>query len=106
LVPETDVRSGTALRTATYRLSVGSIRCNGGRMEIIEWWAKLDPAAKGWLIAHNGEAVSPELMSKIASAGGAVASSPWWVGESGPDAFFLSDAAVDWIETTANDETD
>jgi hypothetical protein len=74
-------------------------------MEIIEWWPKLDSDAKAWLIAHNGEAVSPEVLSKIVAAGGSVTSSERWVGESGPDGFFLSDEAVDWVETTANDES-
>lgn len=75
-------------------------------MEIIEWLPKVDSDARAWLIAHNGEAVSPEVLSKIASAGGSMTSSGWWVGESGPDGFFLSDEAVDWIETAANDEQD
>ncbi len=75
-------------------------------MEITEWWPQLDADAKAWLIAHNGEAVSPEVLSKIVAAGGAVASDAWWVGESGPDGFSFSDRAVDWIETTANGETD
>ena len=46
-------------------LSVGFIRCNGGRMETIEWWARLDSDAKAWLIAHNGEAVSPEVRARL-----------------------------------------
>ena len=75
-------------------------------MGTIEWWPQLDSDAKAWLIAHNGEAVSPEVLSKIAAAGGTVTPSAWWVGESGPHGFYLSDEAVDWIETTANDETD
>ncbi len=29
------------------------------------WWPKLDSKAQAWLIAHNGEAVSPEVLSKI-----------------------------------------
>jgi hypothetical protein len=75
-------------------------------MEIIEWWPTLDSDAKAWLIAHNGEAVSPEVLSNIVAAGGSVTSSALWVGESGPDGLFLSDEAVDWIETAANDESD
>ncbi|MDL5353126.1 hypothetical protein [Microbacterium sp. zg-YB36] len=75
-------------------------------MEIMEWWPKLDPDTKAWLIAHNGEALSPEVMSKIASAGGSMTSNAWWVGESGSDGFFLSDEAVDWIEAAAKDEPD
>jgi hypothetical protein len=75
-------------------------------MEIIEWWPRLDSDAKAWLIAHNGEAVSADVLSKIVAAGGSVTSNEGWVGESGPDGFFLSDEAVDWIETAANDESD
>ena len=87
------------------RLPAGPIWCNRGRMKIIEWWPQLDSDAQAWLIAHNGEAVSPEVLSKIVAAGGAVTSNAWWVGESGPDGFSLSDEAVDWIETAANEET-
>jgi hypothetical protein len=28
----------------------------------------------------------------------------WWVGENGPNGFYLSDAGIDWIETVANGE--
>lgn len=87
-------------------LSIGPIRCHGGRIKVIEWWPNLDPGAKGWLIAHNGEAVSPEVLSNIVAAGGSLTSNAWWGGESGPDGFFLSDEAVDWIETATNDESD
>jgi hypothetical protein len=66
----------------------------------------LDRDAKAWLIAHNGEAVSPEVLSKIVAAGSSLSSSAWWVGESGPDDFYLSDEAADWIETAANEESD
>ncbi|WP_137846122.1 hypothetical protein [Microbacterium sp. 2FI] len=75
-------------------------------MELTEWWPKLDSDTQAWLIAHNGEAVSPDVLSQIVAVGGSVTSSAWWVGESGPDGFMLSDEAVDWIETTANDESD
>ena len=73
-------------------------------MEIMEWWPKLDSDTKAWLIAHNGEAVSPDVLGKIAAAGGSVTPSAWRVGESGGEGFFLSDDAVDWIESAANDE--
>ena len=71
-------------------------------MEIIEWWTKLDPDAQAWLIAHNGEAVSPEVLDKIVAVGGTAQRGA----ESEADGFFLSDEAVDWIEATANDESD
>lgn len=73
-------------------------------MQILEWWPKLDSDAKAWLIAHNGESVAPEVLSKITA--GTVTTNTWWVGEDGPDGFYLSDEAVDWIETVANDESD
>jgi len=82
------------------------MQCHRGRMEIIEWWPKLDSEARAWLVAHNGEAVSPEVLSKIVAADGSGTSNAWWVGESGPDGFFLSDEAVDWIEAAANDESE
>ena len=71
-------------------------------MEIIEWWPKLDPDAQRWLIAHNGEAVSAEVLEKIVAVGGSAQRD----GESETDDFFLSDDAIDWIEATANDESD
>jgi hypothetical protein len=71
-------------------------------MRIAEWWPKLDSDAQAWLIAHNGEAVTPDVMSQIVAVAGSVRE----VGESGPDGVFLTDEAVDWIEATANDESD
>ncbi|MGC5169823.1 hypothetical protein ACLQ2Q_04140 [Microbacterium sp. DT81.1] len=73
-------------------------------MEIIEWWPKIDPTAKEWLVTHNGEAVAPDVLTKIVAAGGSLTSDAWWIGEEGPDGFYLSDEAIDWIEATANGE--
>jgi hypothetical protein len=73
-------------------------------METIEWWTKIDQATRDWLIAHNGEAVPAAVLSKITAAGGTVTSDAWWVGEEGPDGLYLSEEAVDWVETVANGE--
>lgn len=73
-------------------------------MNIDEWWSRLNSEAQDWLIAHNGEAVSAEVISQITTAGGVVASDARWVGENGPRGFFLSDESTDWIEATANGE--
>jgi len=35
---------------------------------------RLDSDAEEWLIAHNGEAISPEVLNKIITAGGSVTS--------------------------------
>lgn len=74
-------------------------------METIEWWDRLEPDAKRWLVGHNGEAVPVDVLRKIVSAGGVLSSDAWWIGEEGPDGFFLSDEATDWIEATANGES-
>ncbi|MEJ3405698.1 hypothetical protein WDJ51_13235 [Rathayibacter sp. YIM 133350] len=74
-------------------------------MEIIEWWPKLDPATKEWLVTHNGEPVDRDVLAKIVAAGGSLTSDGWWIGEEGPDGFFLSDEATDWIEASANGES-
>lgn len=73
-------------------------------MEIREWWPKLDAESQAWLIVHNGEALAPDVLRRIEAVSGSLASSASWAGERGPDGFVLSDDAVDWIETTANDE--
>ena len=73
-------------------------------MESIEWWPSLDAATKDWLITHNGEALPAEVLGRIVAAGGIVTSNALWIGEDGPDGFFLSDEAVDWIEAVGNAE--
>ena len=73
-------------------------------MDISEWWPRLDDSTRQWLIDHNGEALSADALGAISAAGGVVTSDAWWVGQGGPTGFYLSDAAVDWIEERANDE--
>ena len=73
-------------------------------MDIEQWWPNLSDGTKEWLIANNGDAVPESVVDKIVAAGGVVASESTWIGESGPNGFFLSDEATDWIEATANDE--
>ena len=73
-------------------------------MDIAEWWVRLDEGSREWLVNHNGEALSPAVLTAITAAGGVVASDAWWVGEDRPTGLFLSDAAVDWIEEKANGE--
>lgn len=73
-------------------------------MNIEDWWPNLSASARQWLIANNGDVVSPVILDEIAEAGGVVDSEADWIGESGPEGFFLSDSAIDWIEAAANDE--
>lgn len=78
--------------------------CNTSIMDIEQWWPKLSDATREWLIANNGDAVPERVVSEIVAAGGVLATESEWVGENGPDGFFLSDEATDWIEAAANDE--
>ncbi|MHA7189156.1 cupin domain-containing protein [Arthrobacter sp. MDT2-16] len=73
-------------------------------MDLEQWWNGVMPQTRDWLTAHNGEALTPEVVADISSAGGLVAADSWWMGERGPDGMFLSDAATDWIEERANTE--
>ncbi len=65
-------------------------------MDIEEWWPKLKPSTREWLIENNGDALSADALEEITQAGGTVT-----VGTSGS---YLSDSETDWIEATANDE--
>ncbi|MFB2557050.1 hypothetical protein [Herbiconiux liangxiaofengii] len=73
-------------------------------MDIEQWWPRLSAQTREWLTAHNGEVVPAALVSEITEAGGGSAAGAWWVGESDSDGIALSDAAIDWIEETANGE--
>ena len=73
-------------------------------MSIEQWWPRLSPETRGWLIEHNGEALPTDVLNELARFGGEPTSETWWVGEQGPDGLYLSDDAVDWIEAVANSE--
>jgi len=64
----------------------------------------LRPETQDWLVAHNGEAVPESVVREITQAGGSATADAWWFGQNGPTGFYLSDAAVDWIEAVANEE--
>jgi hypothetical protein len=74
-------------------------------VSIEDWWPLLTPETRDWLIANNGDAVPDSVTEEITRVGGLVAPEAWWVGRNGPTGFYLSDAAVDWIEEFANGET-
>lgn len=59
-------------------------------MSIQEWWPKLEPVTREWLIANNGDDVPGDVSAEIVRAGG-------------PE--LLTDEDIDWIEAAANDET-
>lgn len=73
-------------------------------MSIDQWWPRLEPSTRKWLINNNGTVVPPEVLEEItAAAGGPAADAPWaWDEDSA--GFLLTDEAVDWIEAAANGE--
>jgi hypothetical protein len=74
-------------------------------MSMEMWWQTLPAATQDWLIAHNGEALPESVTQEITRAGGSLTSDAWWVGQNDSAGFYLSDAAVDWVEEVANGET-
>ena len=73
-------------------------------MSLETWWPLLHPETRDWLNANNGDALSTPVLDDITRVNGSVSSDAWWVGETGPSGFYLSDAGVDWIEEVANGE--
>jgi len=73
-------------------------------MPIEQWWPKLRPQTRDWLIANNGDAVPPAVMTDIAEAGGPATSDAWWVTGDDVTDPVMPDEAIDWIEETANEE--
>ena len=39
-------------------------------MSIEQWWPKLKPSTRDWLIENNGDVVPAEVLSEIEEAGG------------------------------------
>jgi hypothetical protein len=76
----------------------------GCTMNINQWWPLVRPSTRTWLIAHNGEPLPAAIVADIAWNGAPVNAAQSWIDRSGPEGFSLSDAAVDWIEATANGE--
>jgi hypothetical protein len=41
-------------------------------MSIEQWWPKLNPSTREWLVENNGDAVPAEMVVEITNAGGSV----------------------------------
>lgn len=74
-------------------------------MQIEDWWPKLTSETRDWLIAHNGEPLDTSVRTDILEVTQGEFQASWWAGESEDGASELSDAAIDWIEAKANEET-
>lgn len=81
-----------------------TIWCQNEPMRIENWWPLLDPSTREWLINNNGDVVPPHILDRIVAVAGPATSGAAWVGDNVPKEFTLSDGAIDWIETMANDE--
>ncbi|MET0590496.1 MAG: hypothetical protein ABWZ77_04905 [Naasia sp.] len=68
-------------------------------MHIEQWWTRLTPDTRAWLVANNGDSIPAGLAREIAAAGG-----PELDGIGSDPAGTLPDHVSDWIEAKANDE--
>jgi hypothetical protein len=75
-------------------------------MDISEWWPKLSDSARAWLVAHNGEPIPDDVARQILAATDGTTDPAWWAGDSTDGESQLTDEAVDWIESAANDESE
>jgi hypothetical protein len=68
-----------------------------------QWWSRLEPATREWLIANNGDAVPERVATEVTAAGGPVAMEPTCGDDTEPGLLY-PDEIVDWIEEIANAE--
>ena len=73
-------------------------------MDIEDWWPRLRPESRQWLIDNNGDVVRGDIVAEIRQVAAPMSPDAWWVGQDGPTGFSLSDRATDWIEAAANEE--
>jgi hypothetical protein len=74
-------------------------------MDFPQIWPHLNPSGRAWLIEHHGEALPDQLVAEILSVTGAEPNDQWWSGPAVEGQTQLTDEAVDWIDTVANDES-
>jgi hypothetical protein len=73
-------------------------------MSIEQWWTKLQPSTREYLIENNGDKVPPVVVAEIAEAGGPDSADSWWADQNGTPGHYFPDDAIDWVEAIANDE--
>lgn len=74
-------------------------------MDFPQIWPLLTNSSRSWLMAHNGESLPDDLIAEILRVTGNERNAQWWKGPSADGETQLTDEAVDWIETVANDES-
>ena len=73
-------------------------------MGIEQWWTKLQPSTRQWLINNNGDQVPEAIEAEIAEAGGPASDDSWWAGQDETTGHYFPDDAIDWVEAAANEE--
>ncbi|WP_407709169.1 hypothetical protein ACJJV6_13395 [Arthrobacter nitrophenolicus] len=73
-------------------------------MGIEQWWTRLQPSTREWLIENNGGVVPEDVVAEIARAGGPAGTDPWWAGQDEEPGHYFPDETIDWVEAMANDE--
>ncbi|WP_406633567.1 hypothetical protein [Pseudarthrobacter quantipunctorum] len=73
-------------------------------MGIEQWWTKLQPSTRQWLINNNGDQVPAAIVAEIAEAGGPASDDSWWASQDETPGHCFPDDAIDWVEATANEE--
>lgn len=74
-------------------------------MNISQWWPRLSPGTREWLVAHNGEPLDPQVRAEILELNEQRTELSWWSGESVDGRSELTDEAIDWIEAQSNGES-
>ena len=74
-------------------------------MSIQDWWPRLPPETRAWLIANNGDVVPRPIVDEIEAAGGPGHSAAWWAADDESSGLSMPDEAIDWIEEVANQES-
>ena len=73
-------------------------------MDIVDWWPKVSPRTREWLVEHNGEPLPDHIVNDVLVANQGHVDDSWWSGTSPYGESQLTDAAIDWIEAAANGE--
>ena len=73
-------------------------------MENAQWWSKLLPSTRDWLIENNGDRVPAHLVEEIRQAGGPTPSEAASTDDGEAVGGYFPDEIIDWIEAAGNDE--
>lgn len=72
-------------------------------MDMAQIWPRLAASTQKWLVEHNGEPLSDDILNEILIVTAGQRDPRWWAGDSHEGETQLTDEAVDWIEEAAND---